>query len=137
MSIQNRNYLATENSRNHQFTPFYTRLLKEAFQCHEVLIVHHLTFHIDGMDANEIPSIDTLLFDHDIMKRVFGPDAVPVMTHLAAVPVLERDELAQQYFDEHIRRREVIAGLSEADKVKYYGTGTVNAIVEDFNKGLA
>lgn len=97
-----KDYLGTENARNKQHAALFTAIIVAAFgPDNAVLIGHHLTFETAGDIAteNEIPSADTLIFDHDIMGRVFGQYAPAVMMNLARVPVAERDTLLKQYFD--------------------------------------
>jgi hypothetical protein len=60
-----------------------------------------LTFEQRGNleTENEIPSADTLLFDHEVMTRVFGDRAVSIMVHLASIPAESRDEVAATYLE--------------------------------------
>jgi hypothetical protein len=93
-----KDYLGTENARNKQHAALYARLIKRAFgENNDVLIGHHLTFedHGDINTENEIPAADTLLFDHDIMGRVFGGDAKKLMVTLAMVPAEKREALVE------------------------------------------
>jgi hypothetical protein len=72
-----------------------------------VLIGHHITFEfdcdgdgkLDISTMNEVPSADCLLFDHELMGKVFGKHATTIMTTLAAVPCEERDDLFKLYFE--------------------------------------
>lgn len=89
-------YLTEENDRNKKHADLYTRMIKLAFgmdaQC---IIGHHLTFELNGNleTENEIPSADTLLFDHYAMKKIFGHKAIPLMKMLASVPASKRDQI--------------------------------------------
>jgi hypothetical protein len=70
----------------------YEELLQRAIQNCTVLVGHHLTFTEQGEeDGNEIPSADTLLFDHDIMKAVFGNAYMTVMMLLARARTEDRE----------------------------------------------
>lgn len=94
-----KDYLGYEHARNKRNAAVYERLIKLAFQ-HEgasimTLTGHHLTFELNGdlQTENEIPSADCMMFDHDIMTRVFGRRAIPLMMRLASVPCDIRDEI--------------------------------------------
>lgn len=96
-----KDWLSSENARNRAHAQLYTEIMHVAFGNEaEVLIGHHLTFEEGGelQTENEIPSADTMLFDHDIMKKVFGEGAIGIMEHLAATPVAQRDAVVAQYF---------------------------------------
>lgn len=98
---QIKDYLGTENARNKKHAALYTKLIQRAFgETNDVLIGHHLTFeqHGDIETENEIPAADTLLFDHDLMTRVFGKDAIRLMMLLARVPADKREALVEAQF---------------------------------------
>ncbi len=90
-----KDYLSYENARNKRNAALYERLLKRALGHDNVaiLIGHHLTFEIDGdlSTENEIPSADTLMFDHDLMKAVFKTGAISLMALLARLTCDQRD----------------------------------------------
>lgn len=90
-----KDYLGFENARNKQHADLYTELIRRAVGDCAILIGHHLAFELGGdlNTENEIPSADTLMFDHEIMGRVFGGKAGAIMVQLAAVPVEQRDTL--------------------------------------------
>lgn len=98
-----KDFLTYENGRNKTHRALYQAILKIAFPKEETpaLIVHHLTFTDGGKEPNEIPSADTLIFDHDIMGRVFGDDAIPVMIDCARVDCTKREKVLA----EHLRQR--------------------------------
>lgn len=97
--VNMKDYLGWENHRNKIHAALYTELMRRAFggerDC-AVLIGHHLTFELGGdlETENEVPSADCLLFDHYVMKKVFGDDALRIMGELSQVPAEERDALA-------------------------------------------
>ena len=97
-----KDYLATENQRNKTHAALYTAIMKEAFgaDC-EVLIGHHLTFEQGGdlSTENEIPSADCLMFDHEVMTKVFGESAITLMRYLAATPMEQRDSILKQAYE--------------------------------------
>lgn len=88
-------YLQAENERNVAGHKTFEKLLKIAFGANEVVMVGHHFVLAPGGDitkgVNEIPSADTAIFDHVIMKRVFGKQAINVMIACARKPVEERD----------------------------------------------
>ncbi len=100
-------FLARENHRNKQFTRLYTDMIAAALKCDNILIAHHLNYKVpnpaaaadDELIAEEIPSADTLIFDHCLMQRIFGGEAIALMTELAGVPVEGRDAaLAKRFY---------------------------------------
>ena len=96
-----KDYLGYENARNKTHAQLYVAVLRTALgEGSAVLIGHHLTFELDGnIDTeNEVPSADCLMFDHDIMKAVFGKGALPLMVALATRPCEQRDELLYKAF---------------------------------------
>lgn len=95
-------YLAYENRRNSHHRDLFIALIKAAMGCKEVVIAgHHFVcdFNNDLNTLNEIPSADTLLFDHDVMTEVFGASALDVMSHAARIPVPARDEYVRSEFE--------------------------------------
>lgn len=93
-----KDYLGEENQRNKRHADLFQKLLQLAFGANvDVLVGHHLTFEVHGdiSTENEVPAADTLLFDHDIMGKVFGSDAVPLMQRLAATRCEQREEIVR------------------------------------------
>lgn len=99
--MQFKYYLGYENDRNTQHAAVYTDLIRRAMSPREVVLVgHHFVCEFvsdppkpdeDLKTLNEIPSADTLIFDHDIMRAVFGDHAIDVMVDCAKVPASQRD----------------------------------------------
>jgi hypothetical protein len=97
-----KDWLGTENARNKRHAKLYTAMMAAAFgQDASILIGHHLTFEEGGnIDTeNEIPSADTMIFDHYIMSKIFGARSVAIMKELAGVPVERRDDMLQNFWD--------------------------------------
>lgn len=100
----NKYWLQAENDRNTHHGQIFIDLIKRAFRTDEVVMVgHHFVFEpeaamkqLDLTQLNEIPSADTLLFDHEIMGAVFGEQAVPLMIELAKVPCDSRDQIVAE-----------------------------------------
>lgn len=103
-----KDWLGYENQRNKAHAGLYTAIMKEALgdDC-EVLIGHHLTFEKEGdlSTENEIPSADTLMFDHFVMTKVFGQSAITLMRYLAATPAEDRDEILKKAYEGLIKFR--------------------------------
>jgi len=95
-----KDYLGYENARNKANAQLYVDLIQAAYGQCAVLIGHHLTFefHGDVGTENEIPSADTLCFDHEVMGRVFGEDAPLIMRQMASVPAEARDKILSEFF---------------------------------------
>jgi hypothetical protein len=96
MTIKPKDYLTYENQRNRTHAQIYETLIKKALGAKWVVLTgHHFLYERDG-DVNtegEIPSADTVLFDHDIMTAVFGNEAINIMSDLARVPCSERESV--------------------------------------------
>lgn len=94
-----KDYLTYENNRNKQNAKFLKEVITKCFGPQEsVVIAHHLCYGtID--DSVEIPAIDTLYFDHDIMSKLFGENALMVMVKLAKAPVPDRDHVFKNFFE--------------------------------------
>lgn len=100
-------YLQAENDRNTHHGDLFVDILKRAFGLDEVVMVgHHFVFEPasamaaqDLSKLNEIPSADTIMFDHDIMGEVFGESAVRIMMDLAGTRVEMRDKLLRDYYN--------------------------------------
>lgn len=108
MALQTTKYwLQAENDRNTHHGDVFIDLIKRAFGVDEVVMVgHHFVFEPKGSMAaldlthlNEIPSADTLIFDHDIMGEVFGEDAERIMVQCALAKVADRDALVREALD--------------------------------------
>lgn len=97
-----KDYLSYENARNKKYAALYQEIMKEAFSNCNVFIGHHLSFEqgADLATENEIPSADTLIFDHDVMRAAFGSIRyMTVMSHLSALPVELRDQHLQYHWN--------------------------------------
>lgn len=93
---QQTGFLSFEDARNRTHARLYADIMRRALgggAQTSVLIGHHLGFEFnqDIETENEIPSADTLLFNHALMGKVFGDRAVSVMVHLAMTPTESRD----------------------------------------------
>jgi hypothetical protein len=92
-----KDYLVYENNRNHVNHEVQTELVKRAFgKTCDVLVAHHITFERVGQEPIEIPSADTLIFDHDIMGHIFGVNAYALMKELAMAPSAYREPILKR-----------------------------------------
>lgn len=108
-----KDYLGFEHARNKRNAAVYEQLIRLAYAREGSSIMtltgHHLTFELDGdlSTENEIPSADCMMFDHEIMGRVFGSRAIAIMQGLAAVPCDQRDAiLAYEVAKVSVKERE-------------------------------
>lgn len=99
-----KDYLVWEKQRNvkPETKQLFTDILQEAFgKQDDVVIAHHLTFVGTDGDADEIPSADTMIFDHFIAKRIWGEENyLDILSQLAMTPCDGRDALlARMYYN--------------------------------------
>lgn len=95
-----KDYLVSENERNHRNHALYERMLRKAFgQDTAIMVVHHITVEVAGGEPFEIPSADTLMFDHVLMQRIFGEDSGEVMAQLALTPTETRDKVLSNFME--------------------------------------
>ncbi len=96
-----------ENDRNTRNAELFKDMIRQAYGAGDVIIAHHLTYvahemRDDGFSyeiVEEIPSADTLIFDHEAAQKIWGEDWSNVLTELALTPVPQRDErLAVLYY---------------------------------------
>jgi hypothetical protein len=96
---------AYENDRNTKNRKLYADMIKEAYGADQSIIAHHLTYVAkeirDGFEyqiVEEIPSADTLIFDHEAARKIWGPDFQMVLALLVSLPVPERDEKLKELY---------------------------------------
>lgn len=95
-------YISTEIARNKAHGALFAAIMKIAFgKDDDVSIGHHLSFqpHGDISSLNEVPSADTLIGDHTVMRAVFGDNAIPVIQRIFGFPAGKRDDELQRLFD--------------------------------------
>lgn len=100
-TINAKEWLGNESRRNKRNADLFTDIVKAAYGCDEaVLIGHHIGFQrgSDISTEDEIPSADSLIFDHPIMTAVFGDKAPDVLAELATLPVPKRDHRLAELF---------------------------------------
>lgn len=86
-----------ENSRNQINAALYERVLREALPDANLVVAgaHHIFVRSNGT-VDEIPSADTLIFDHVIAYRIWGEGFREVLAQLASTPVPARDMLLEE-----------------------------------------
>lgn len=93
-------FLGGEGKRNRHNAALYVAMLNKAWGACEVIVGHHINFEFDSnLDTeDEIPSADCLLFNHQIMRGIFGKDAPNIMSHLAGLePYAREEEVVRQW----------------------------------------
>lgn len=110
-----KDFLATENARNRRNARLYCTMLHLAYgKQQDVLIGHHLNFQEHGVidSINEVPSADTLIFDHEVMHAIFGNDALEVMLHCAKLSNVDdaREKFLAYHVNAKAKAREVPCG---------------------------
>lgn len=95
------NFLMVENARNHDAHRTFERFLHRAIGPCRVLVAHHIVFIPAGSDdPTEIPSADSLCFNHQLMTKVFGEVSAPaIMLTLAKRTPDLRDKVLADFLD--------------------------------------
>lgn len=98
-----------ENDRNAVYSELYKAIIREAYGVKDVICAHHLVYVVvehgaDGFEyqrVQEVPSADTLIFDHDVAKKIWGEALYKhVLIDLALQPIDKRDAyLADLYYN--------------------------------------
>lgn len=95
-----------ENKRNKDSSELLHKIIKRVYGATECIVAHHITYvavdHQDGYElqvVEEIPSIDTLIFDHEVAKKLWGARWRDVLMELALMPVSERDTVLRVHYD--------------------------------------
>jgi len=98
---------AYENDRNAASANLFKSIIREACKVTDVIIAHHLVYVVvenrDGFDyqiVEEVPSADSLIFDHEVARQIWGDNFIPVLQRLAAEPVATRDKLLAALYAE-------------------------------------
>jgi hypothetical protein len=98
-----------ENDRNADSKALFRAIMRECLcdgQEMDVIIGHHLVYELrekrgDGFTyeiSEEIPSADTLIFDHTMAKKLWGDQWKEKLTQLACEPVETRDQLLAKLY---------------------------------------
>lgn len=91
-----------ENDRNAASRALFTEILKEAYGIDQSIIAHHLVY-VKTVDdytvVEEIPSADALIFNHEIMRKLFGDGFLNVLQTLACEPCETRDAKLAEFYE--------------------------------------
>lgn len=95
-----------ENDRNSENAATYKAIIREAYGVTDVICAHHLVYvkveNRDGFDfqvVEEVPSADTLIFDHDVALKIWGDDFQHHLIQLALEPIATRDALLTEMYN--------------------------------------
>lgn len=103
MTLKAKDWLTVEADRNRANADLFTAIMRKAYgQNESILIGHHLCFQCgnDIATENEIPAADSLIFDIEIMRAVFGDDADWLLPELSLAPANVRDEMLQIVYEQ-------------------------------------
>lgn len=92
---------AYENDRNAQSADVFKAIIRTVYGVKDVIIGHHLVYakeeiHDDGFSyeiVEEIPSADTLIFDHEVAKILWPDCWQDNLVKLALTPIANRDDV--------------------------------------------
>lgn len=95
-----------ENHRNGDHSAIFKAMIREAYGVTDVICGHHLVYQVEEKRADgftytfveEIPSADTLIFDHDVASKIWGPNFLDVLVKLACEPIATRDKLLGELY---------------------------------------
>lgn len=95
-----------ENDRNAEHAETYKAIIREAYGVTDVICAHHLVYvkveNRDGFDfqiVEDVPSADTLIFDHDVAEKIWGDDFQKNLIALALEPIATRDALLTEMYN--------------------------------------
>ena len=95
-----------ENDRNAEHNETYKAIIREAYGVTDVICAHHLVYvkveKRDGFDfqiVEEVPSADTLIFDHDVAQKIWPTSWKVVLVKLALTPIAQRDALLTDLYN--------------------------------------
>lgn len=98
-------WIMAEGGRNRNAAMLSAQLLTMSYgPTFELFIGHHIAYkakHEDTTTLSEIPSIDTLLFNHPIMQDVFGERYLDVVVQLARTPTEKRERALEQMLHDY------------------------------------
>lgn len=87
-----------ENERNARGAELFKAIIREVYGADNIGIGHHLMFS-DGAKTDEQPSVDTMIFDHNVAQTLWGADYRDVLVRLALEPQATRDALLADLYN--------------------------------------
>lgn len=98
-----------ENDRNAKNRDCIKSIIREVFGVEDVIVGHHLVYVREEKRGGftyqvveEIPAVDTLIFDHVIAKSLWGRNFRKVLTRFACEPVETRDDLLLKLYRQRL-----------------------------------
>ena len=93
-------WLELETKRNTENIDLFEKIIREAYEGVTLVVAgHHIMFMQDGRSVpHEIASADTLIFEHEIAKRIWGEHYKVILTKLAVEPAASRDALLHKLY---------------------------------------
>lgn len=100
-----------ENDRNQDNHDLYKDIIREAYGVQDVIIGHHLVYQTEYKNTDgfvyqlveEIPSADSLIFDHEVAQKIWGKKYRVILSKLAMEPVETRDALLKKLFYSRVK----------------------------------
>jgi hypothetical protein len=95
-----------ENDRNADSQKLFEDILAEVYGATKSIIGHHMVYVVEENDdgfnyqiTQEVPSADALLFDPEILEKLFGEENWKAIAHrLAIEPIATRDALMAKFY---------------------------------------
>lgn len=100
-----------ENDRNQDYKDLCKAIIREVYNVEDVIIGHHLLYVVeeDRIDettglsfkyqiVEEIPAIDTMIFDHEVAQKLWGSQWKEKLRVLACEPPDSRCELLSKLY---------------------------------------
>ena len=119
MALQDKDFTPTglkvegtyENDRNAESGQLFEDMVKEVYGATKAIVAHHITYVAVDMRKDpstgftfpyqvveEIPSADTLIFDHGAAQKIWGDCWKEMLVQLAMEPVETRDKLLDRLY---------------------------------------
>jgi hypothetical protein len=96
---------AYENDRNAESSDLFKDIIREAYGVKDVIIAHHLVYVKEDVRdgfafqvVEEVPSADSLIFDHEVAAKIWGPNFMTTLVKLAMEPIPTRDKLLGELY---------------------------------------
>ena len=97
---------AYENDRNAEHAALYKAIVREVYNVKDVIVGHHIVYQLEekGTDGftytftEEVPSADTLLFDHEAAKKIWGDKWQDMLVKLALTPAAGREAVFEEAY---------------------------------------
>ena len=91
--------MIVENERNQNSGALFKAIIKEGRGVEDVCVSHHLVLIIGDRCVGEYPSVDSLIVDHKVAKKIWGDGYRDMLVKLALEPVETRDALLAELYN--------------------------------------